>query len=118
MITNETKSKVLAKDVIICDNVWLSMRGLMFRKELQKGQALLIDLHKDRSAGIHMFFVNFPIDVIWLNSEKLVVESIEDVKPFTLKDPKKFARYILELPKGTLKQKPVSFGDRFTFGLR
>jgi len=89
----------------------------MFRKELQKNQGLLIDLHKDTNAGIHMFFVNFPIDVIWLNSEKLVVATAEDVKPFTLKNPKKFARYIIELPHGVLKAKPVSFGDRFTFGL-
>jgi uncharacterized protein len=115
MITNETKAKVLAKEVIVCDNIVSSMRGLMFRKELQKGQSLLIDLHKDRNAGIHMFFVNFPIDVIWLNSEKRVVDTAEDVKPFTLKNPKKFARYIIELPKGILKEKPVSFRDRFTF---
>jgi len=115
MITNETKSKVLAKDIILCDNLWSSMRGLMFRKELQKNEGLLIDLKKDTSASIHMFFVKFPIDVIWLNSEKLVVDTAKDVKPNSIVNPAEFARYVIELPAGTLKQKPVSFRDRFSF---
>ena len=115
MITNETRSKVLAKDVLVCDKLWSSMRGLMFKKELAKGQALLIDLHKDKQASIHMFFVKFPIDVIWLNSEKFVVDTAHDVKPNTIVNPTKFARYVIELPKGTLNEKPVSFGDRFSF---
>ncbi len=115
MITNETTVKVLAKDIIMCDTLWSSMRGLMFRKELKKGEGLLIDLKKDTKAGIHMFFVNFPIDIVWLNSEKRVVDSAKDVNPNTIKTPKKFARYIIELPKGILNDKPVSIGDRFTF---
>jgi uncharacterized protein len=114
-ITNETKAKVLAKEVILCDNLWSSMRGLMLRKELRKGQALLIDLKKDQNASIHMFLVGFPIDVIWLNSEKLVVDTAQDVKPNTIVNPSKFARYVIELPKGILNEKPVSFGDRFSF---
>jgi uncharacterized protein len=115
MITNETKAKVLATNVIICDNLWSSMRGLMLRKELEKGQGLLIDLKKDKNASIHMFLVGFPIDVIWLNNEKLVVDTAQDIKPNTIVNPSKFARYIVELPKGTLTKKPVSFGDRFSF---
>ncbi|MBT3583091.1 hypothetical protein HN924_00065 [Candidatus Woesearchaeota archaeon] len=114
-ITNETKAKVLAKKIRLCDNLWSSMRGLMLRDELKKGEALLIDLHKNKNASIHMFLVGFPIDVIWLNSEKLVVDTAEDVKPNTITNPSKFARYIIELPKGTLKEKPVSFRDRFSF---
>jgi uncharacterized protein len=115
MITNETKAQVLAKDVILCENLWSSMRGLMLRKELTNQQGLLIDLKKDKSAAIHMFLVGFPIDVIWLNSEKLVVETRKDVKPNSIVNPSKFSRYIVELPKGTLDKKPVSFGDRFSF---
>ena len=115
MITNETRSKVLAKDVLVCDKLWSSMRGLMFKKELAKGQALLIDLHKDKQASIHMFFVKFPIDVIWLNSEKLVVDTAHNIKPNSIVKPAEFARFVVELPAGTLKDKSVSFGDRFTF---
>jgi uncharacterized protein len=115
MITNETTVKVLAKNVILCETLWSSMRGLMFRKELQKGEGLLIDLKKDKNASIHMFFVSFPIDVIWLNSEKKVVDTSENVKPNTIINPNKFAQYIIELPAGILKTKPVSIGDRFTF---
>ena len=115
MITNTVNSRVLAKEIILCNNIWSSMRGLMFRKELKKGEALLIDLRKDGNASIHMFLVSFPIDVIWLNSEKLVVDTAQNVQPNSIVNPAKFARYIIELPKGTLKEKQVSFGDRFTF---
>ena len=115
MITNETNAKVLAKEIIMCDNLWSSMRGLMFRKELKEGEGLIIDLKKNTNASIHMFFVKFPIDVIWLNSEKFVVDTAHDVKPNTIVKPTKFARYVIELPKGILAKKKVSFGDRFTF---
>ena len=118
MIINKTKNKVIAKEIILCNTAWSSMRGLMFRKKLEKQQCLLIDLHKDCNAAIHMVFVNFPIDVIWLNSKKKVVDFSINLKPYTLyKSPKKFARYILELPSGTISKMNLSIGDSFCFNL-
>ena len=59
---------------------------------------------------------NFPIDVVWLNNEKRVVDVAKDIKPNTpYKAPSKFARYILELPEGTLDNKSISVGDLFAF---
>lgn len=116
MITNKTQDQIISKEIIICDKLWSSMRGLMFRKTLGEDQCLLIDLHKDTNAAIHMFFVNFPIDVVWLNNEKRVVDVAKDIKPNTpYKAPSKFARYILELPEGTLDNKSISVGDLFAF---
>lgn len=116
MITNRTRNKVISREILLCNKLWSSMKGLMFRKELQENQCLLIDLHKDTNASIHMFFVNFPIDIIWLNSEKRVVDFARNVQPNTpYKAPSKFARYILELPEKTLDKNPVSIGDLFEF---
>jgi len=115
-ITNRTQNKIIAREIIVCDNIFSSMRGLMFRKKLEEKQCLLIDLQRDGDASIHMFFVSFPIDVIWLNSEKRVVDFTKNLKPNTpIKSPNEFARYILELPAGTLEKYPTSVGELFEF---
>ncbi|MFH1210115.1 MAG: DUF192 domain-containing protein [archaeon] len=60
---------------------------------------------------IHMFFVFFPIDVVWLNKNKKVVDIRRNVKPFILWiKPKNKAKYIIELPKGVSKH--IKIGNK------
>lgn len=58
-----------------------------------------------------MFFVFYPIDVIFLDSEMKIVEIKENFKPFTIYKPKKKARYVIELPKGTIARTKTIIGD-------
>jgi len=76
-------------------------RGLMFAMP-PKDKGLLIDCKEESRIGstIHMLFVFFPLDILWLNKKKQIVY-IKTVFPFTpLAIPKKPAKYVLELPKG------------------
>lgn len=53
---------------------------------------------------IHMLFVFFPIDVVWLDKNKKVVDKRENVKPFTpWITPGKAAKYVIELPRNTAR---------------
>jgi len=85
--------------------------GLMFSK--QKNILLEAEYEGIISSAIHMLFVFFPIDVIWLDKNKTVVD-IKAAYPFQLfLAPKKPAKYILELQKG--KGKLFRVGKKLNF---
>nr|MBA4405030.1 hypothetical protein [Nanoarchaeum sp.] len=76
-------------------------KGLMFSKKLKANQAVVLDVRK-YSGAIHMWFVFFSIDVIWLDEKFKVIDVKHNVKPFTcyLK-PKSKPRYVIELNSGS-----------------
>ena len=74
--------------------------GLMFRR-LKKGNSIVLTCLNEGifSSAIHMLFVFYPLDIVWLDENKIVVDK-KTVKPFTLfAYPKKPARYIVEMRK-------------------
>jgi len=93
------KKKIMEKFKIekieMCDTFWKRFRGLMFSRP--RNLVLVPKNETRKGAGIHMFFVFFPIDVYWLDSELNIVDKKMNVKPFTMAMPKKKAKYIVEL---------------------
>ncbi|MGM5488784.1 MAG: DUF192 domain-containing protein [Nanobdellota archaeon] len=107
MIVNSRSNKTLAKEWTQCTRALSKARGLMFRKP----QALLMEFSSERRRGLHMAFVFFPIDVVFMDKNHSVVETKEDFRPFTSYRPKKRAQYILELPAGTVARTQTQVGD-------
>jgi uncharacterized protein len=100
---NSNSEKRIIEKVRIADSYFKKMRGLMFEKKSNFDYALVFDVGKESrlKASIHMLFVFFPIDVVYLNSEKKVVDIVHGIKPFSLNyTPKAGARYFIELPEG------------------
>ena len=76
----------------------------MFSKPLQDN-CLVFVFSKPKKVVLHMVFVFFPIDILFLDTNKKVVEVMENVKPFTPHIlPKRNAKYIVELPSSTIKK--------------
>lgn len=72
----------------------------MFEKKSCFDYCLVFDLKKESGIGssIHMFFVFFPVLVVFLSKEKRVVDKVV-LKPFHPNyTPKKKARFVLEMP--------------------
>jgi len=93
-------------------NAW----GLKFSRKLRKGRGLVLVANEESRLGtaIDMLFVFFPIDVLWVDSRKRVVDVRRRVKPFTpLAIPKKAARYVVELPAGTARH--IKPGNQIKF---
>lgn len=70
----------------------------MFMEQIGPNDGILIDQGKDSriNAAIHMLFMRFKIAVIWISSEKTIVDKTI-AKPWRLAYvPVKPARYILE----------------------
>ncbi len=110
MITNKTKKNKIVSKVKLCRSLISKGLGLMFRFDLRdKGLVFVFDSEKRRQ--LHMFFVFMPIDVIFLDRKKKIVEIKEDFFPFHIYSPKQKAQYIIELPWMTVREKKIKIGD-------
>ncbi len=98
--------------VIRCESFFSKAKGLMFSKKL-KDSCLLFIFDKERKISLHMFFVFFPIDVIFLNEKKEIVDIKRNFMPFTLYTSKKPAKYVLEMPVNSIKK--INKGKKVNF---
>ena len=114
-LTNLTSGEHLARRVQRCDTFWKRGRGLMFRPGLAPDEVLLFVERRESVAqtAIHMFFVFFPIAVIWLDSERRVVD-MKLARPFRpYYAPRQPAQYYVEGHPSLLER--VSLGEQLEF---
>lgn len=85
-------------NVAWCDGFFCKFAGLMFRKQLEDGEGLLMVEGKPSRSGtsIHMLFMFIPLTVVWLDENLIVVDKIV-AKPWRLAYvPKQAAKFTLE----------------------
>ena len=85
----------------------------MFSKK--RDRALIFNFGREKVVSLHMFFVFYPIDVLFLNKDNKIVEIKQNFKPFTFYMPKNRARYIIELPAGSVERSKTRVGDKLSF---
>jgi uncharacterized membrane protein (UPF0127 family) len=71
------------------------MRGLLGRDGLEPGTGMLIDA----APSVHMFFMRFPIDVVFLDRDRKVVGVRHGLRPWRVAGARR-AVAALELPAG------------------
>lgn len=114
MVMNRTKSTVLGESEI-ANTFFSRLRGTMFKKELKRGLILKLPSSRSRSgSAIHMFFVRFPLDIIFADSDKKVVDVVS-IDPWKTYTPKKPAKYVIEMKKGTIESSGTEIGDELDF---
>lgn len=114
MIRNLTKKNIIAQDHRNISSLFGKARGLMFTTQANQ-HSLLFRFNKEQYIPLHMYFVFFSIDVVYLNKNKEVVETKESLKPFHFHYPKEKAQYVLELHEGTIREKDIAKGDLIQF---
>ena len=97
--------------VKICNTFLCRLRGLMFRRVPLWDEALLLI----PCSSIHMFFMRFPIDAVFINQEQIVVKVVENVQPWTIVPNVSGAFSTLELPVGTAEQYNLAQGQKLTW---
>ena len=90
----------------VCRSQLDRAKGLMFAR---RPKIVLFEAAQSEWMSIHSWFVFFPLDVYWLDSEKAIV-AYERLKPFS-NDRKFKAKYVLEGPTGFLKANVGDFVD-------
>ena len=112
-IKNTTRKTVIVMNYLACSSHWRKARGLMFTSSLK--DPLLFIFEKEKRWGLHMLFVFYPIDVIFLDKDRKVADIKENFTPFSFHTPKKPCLHIIELPKGSVRKSRTSLGDRIEF---
>lgn len=87
----------------------------MFRKSLHSHEGILLVEGSDSriNAAIHMFFMNFDIAVVWINSSMTVVDKVLARKWRPYYAPREPARYILEAHQDQIDT--YAIGDQVSF---
>jgi len=99
-------------NAIICKSILSKARGQMFRLK-PKNMVFVFD--KLQKVSLHMLFVFFPIDVVFLDSEFRVIEIKENFRPLSFYTPKLKAKYVVEVPAGFVNEKKIIIGSLVLF---
>lgn len=67
----EGEDRTLASDVEVADGIVSKGIGLMFRRSIPDEYALVFPFSGVSTRGLHMVFVPFDIDVIWLVDDEV-----------------------------------------------
>jgi uncharacterized protein len=125
---NLTRSSDLASDVEVADSLWAKFMGLMGRASLGPGAGLWLP----DSNGIHMMFMRFPIDAVFVGragggatdragggaaSARPVVSVHRGLRAWSGLVPfVRGAHGVLELPVGVIDASGTEVGDLIEIG--
>lgn len=107
MITNETKKQLIIGKVKCAKSLFSKAAGLMFRFKIDYGLVFIFNIEK--KLNLHMWFVFFPIDILFLDS-RLRITKIIHAKPWQI-DLVGHGKYVIELPFRT----NAKIGDKISF---
>jgi uncharacterized protein len=112
-VINLTKKTWLATKVRKADNFVTRLIGLLKRTRLGPEEALWLMPSK----GIHTIGMKFPIDIVFLSKDNIVLRLISGMVPYRISGVQLRAYSILELPNGTIKKSQTEVGDRLEISL-
>jgi uncharacterized membrane protein (UPF0127 family) len=106
-VVNRTRDIPLGERVALADSYFTRLRGLLGRPEPREGEGLLIL----PSAGVHMYGMRYPLDVLLLDGKGTVVAVYPGLAPWGRTRLHRGARAALELPVGTIGESGTEEGD-------
>jgi uncharacterized membrane protein (UPF0127 family) len=89
--------------------------GLSGRESLSADTVMLFSYDRDEKGSIWMKDMNFPIDVIWLNHDFVVIDWRENISPNTYPktfSPLSYCRYFIEANQNFIRDNQIRLGDR------
>ena len=107
-VFNETRESFLALDLTLADTHLARMKGLLGRLRLKSGEGVWIT----PSQGIHTIGVRFAIDLIYLDADCRVIETIESFGTFRISPLRIKCSSVLELPTRTIYCSHTQVGDQ------
>jgi len=105
VLRDAESGRVLAADLELTLDSESRRRGLLGRDSLEEGAALIIA----PCNGVHMFFMRFAIDVVFVNRQGLVLKVCQALKPWRIGICLK-AFAAIEVPAGAAARAGISAG--------
>jgi len=114
------EDKVCIKDICIkvetASSPETRAQGLMYRSRLVGIQGMLFIFESDDKYTFWMKNMKFPLDIIWINKDNIIVDIKENVPPCVefceSLAPAQDARYVLEVLSGFVEKHSVEIGDK------
>jgi uncharacterized protein len=106
-IINSTKDSILADKAVMADRAFSRARGLLGRKEFNKGEAMVLK----PCNSVHTFFMRFAIDVVFVDKNNKVIGMLLCLKPFRITGICWQSKQAIELPVGTILSSNTTKGD-------
>jgi uncharacterized protein len=110
-VTNATRRTTLAERCRVASSLRDRTVGLLGTNEIAPGEGLLIE----RSPSIHMFFMHYAIDAVFVDGDGRVTKLVENLRPWRVVWWAPRARDCLELRPGAVRASQTGVGDRLEF---
>jgi uncharacterized membrane protein (UPF0127 family)/CheY-like chemotaxis protein len=107
IVVNLTRGNVVAERGLIVDRPRGRMRGLLGRESLPEGEGLLLQ----PAPSIHTAFMQFRIDVVFLDRNLQVVKVVAEMRPWRTASCRR-SRTTLELAAGEIASRGLERGDQ------
>lgn len=104
---NETRSRLLAGEVVVASNFFSRVKGLLGTGSLASGRGIYIT----PCPQIHMIGMKYAIDAVFIDSENRVIGLAERIAPWQISRSFRKAHGCLELPSGTAGDTGTVVGD-------
>lgn len=107
-LINKTTNKEIAQQVVRAESLYERTKGLLGRKSLPSNEVLWID----RCPSVHTFFMQFPIDVVFVDKDMKVTKVHKNLKPWRMTPPLQFKNHsCFEFAADTVKDS-IKEGDK------
>jgi uncharacterized protein len=106
-IINNRNGNIIANNATLASSFSMRLRGLIGKDSLSMGKAMIIP----NCQIVHMFFMKFPIDVIFCDNHYQILYIQHSLKPWRISKFVKNAYYVIELPNHTIEQSNIIIGD-------
>ena len=102
---------IVCERCLLAETALTRMKGLLGRASLPSGEGILLK----PASSVHMAFMRFAIDAVFLDRDLRVVKIADDLKPWRAAGARG-AKSVVELPAGEAARRGLTVGDRLTVG--
>ncbi len=112
---NVTRGTLLCERLSRAGGVWGQTRGLLSHDRLDPTDGMLFERSRFVPfMSMHMFFMRFPIDIVFLDRQGRVLKVNRELRPWRLSSLVFGARFALELAAGAASRSHTELGDLIT----
>jgi uncharacterized protein len=102
---------IVCERCLLAETALTRMRGLLGRRELPSGEGILLR----PASSVHMAFMRFPIDAVFLDKDWRVLKIAADLQPWRAAAARG-SKSVLEIPAGEAARRGLTVGDRLLVG--
>ena len=100
---------VVCERCLLAETALTRMKGLLGRRYLPPGEGILLK----PASSVHMAFMRFAIDAVFLDGDMRVVKIAADLKPWRAAGARR-SKSVLEIAAGEAARRGLTVGDRLS----